>query len=166
MQVATGVSRVWVPSLWRVPKELASERLPSRVLTATRYFCLDMCETLRLTATNSCGSARVRWCVVVADCCVSAKLRVHVQASWGKTDGVDARSGTQPWGTRVTNNLCHEIGQFEKQARARAGYIRVSFRAARRAARRAPPGRFRVTLRPRPHGLPLRAISCSICLGT
>ena len=36
-------------------------------------------------------------------------------ASWGKTDGVDARAGTQPWFTSVTRNLCHEIGMYEKQ---------------------------------------------------
>lgn len=36
-------------------------------------------------------------------------------ASWGFTDGVDATAGTQPWFTRVTNNLCHEIGHYEKQ---------------------------------------------------
>lgn len=36
-------------------------------------------------------------------------------ASWGYTDGVDATAGTQPWYTRFTNNLCHEIGMYEKQ---------------------------------------------------
>lgn len=36
-------------------------------------------------------------------------------ASWGFTDGVDATAGTQPWYTSVTNNLCHEIGHYEKQ---------------------------------------------------
>jgi hypothetical protein len=36
-------------------------------------------------------------------------------ASWGRTDGVDATAGTQPFGTVVSNNLCHEIGHYEKQ---------------------------------------------------
>jgi hypothetical protein len=36
-------------------------------------------------------------------------------ASWGFTNGVDATAGLQPWFTRVTNNLCHEIGHYEKQ---------------------------------------------------
>ena len=36
-------------------------------------------------------------------------------ASWGLTAGVDATAGTQPWYTRVTNNICHEIGHAEKQ---------------------------------------------------
>lgn len=36
-------------------------------------------------------------------------------ASWGKTDGVDATAGSQPFGTRVLRNLCHEIGLYEKQ---------------------------------------------------
>jgi hypothetical protein len=36
-------------------------------------------------------------------------------ASWGYTAGVDATGGQQPWGTRFTNNLCHEIGMYEKQ---------------------------------------------------
>lgn len=36
-------------------------------------------------------------------------------ASWGKTQGVDATAMQQPLGTRVTGNLCHEIGHYEKQ---------------------------------------------------
>ena len=36
-------------------------------------------------------------------------------ASWGMTAGVDATAGTQPWFTRVTDNICHEIGHTEKQ---------------------------------------------------
>ena len=36
-------------------------------------------------------------------------------ASWGMTAGVDATAGTQPWYTRVADNLCHEIGHAEKQ---------------------------------------------------
>ena len=36
-------------------------------------------------------------------------------ASWGFTAGVDATAGMQPWGTRFVNNLCHEIGHYEKQ---------------------------------------------------
>jgi hypothetical protein len=36
-------------------------------------------------------------------------------ASWGFTDGVDATAGMQPWGTVVSDNLCREIGQYEKQ---------------------------------------------------
>jgi len=36
-------------------------------------------------------------------------------ASWGRTDGVDATAGTQPYGTVMTSNLCHEIGHYEKQ---------------------------------------------------
>ena len=35
--------------------------------------------------------------------------------SWGKVNGSDARAGSQPWGTRLTRNLCHEIGAYEKQ---------------------------------------------------
>jgi hypothetical protein len=36
--------------------------------------------------------------------------------SWGRVDGADARALTQPWGTRVTRNLCSHIGLYEKQA--------------------------------------------------
>ena len=36
-------------------------------------------------------------------------------ASWGFTNGVDATAGLQPWFTRFTNNVCHEIGHHEKQ---------------------------------------------------
>lgn len=36
-------------------------------------------------------------------------------ASWGFTNGVDATAGLQPWWTRFTNNVCHEIGHYEKQ---------------------------------------------------
>jgi hypothetical protein len=36
-------------------------------------------------------------------------------ASWGFTNGVDATAGEQPWYTSFTNNLCHEIGHYEKQ---------------------------------------------------
>jgi hypothetical protein len=36
-------------------------------------------------------------------------------ASWGKTQGVDATAMQQPLRTRVTGNLCHEIGHYEKQ---------------------------------------------------
>lgn len=36
--------------------------------------------------------------------------------SWGRVDGADARALTQPWGTLVANNLCSEIGLYEKQA--------------------------------------------------
>ena len=40
-------------------------------------------------------------------------------ASWGYNNGVDGTLGDQPWYTKVTNNLCHEIGHFEKQVRQR-----------------------------------------------
>ena len=36
-------------------------------------------------------------------------------ASWGKTQGVDATAMQVPLGTRMTGNLCHEIGHYEKQ---------------------------------------------------
>ncbi len=36
-------------------------------------------------------------------------------ASWGKTQGVDATAMQLPLGTRMTGNLCHEIGHYEKQ---------------------------------------------------
>lgn len=36
-------------------------------------------------------------------------------ASWGYSDGVDATAGMQPWGTVMSDNLCREIGQYEKQ---------------------------------------------------
>jgi len=36
-------------------------------------------------------------------------------ASWGFTDGVDATAGTQPWYTSVLDNICREIGIYEKQ---------------------------------------------------
>ena len=36
--------------------------------------------------------------------------------SVGNADGADATAGDQPWGTRVTGCLCHEIGHFQKQA--------------------------------------------------
>jgi hypothetical protein len=35
--------------------------------------------------------------------------------SWGRVNGADARNGTQPFGTIMTRNLCHEIGIYEKQ---------------------------------------------------
>ena len=47
-------------------------------------------------------------------------------AAWGNTDGGDTRlppgygldgsAGNQPRGCRITNNLCHELGIWEKQA--------------------------------------------------
>ena len=48
-------------------------------------------------------------------CCRFVWLGESAVASWGKTDGVDATAGTQPFGTSVTRNLCHEIGHYEKQ---------------------------------------------------
>lgn len=36
-------------------------------------------------------------------------------ATWGFTNGVDASKGLQPWFTAFTNNICHEIGMYEKQ---------------------------------------------------
>mmetsp|Transcript_14885 Transcript_14885/g.44162 ORF Transcript_14885/g.44162 Transcript_14885/m.44162 type:complete len:907 (-) Transcript_14885:74-2794(-) len=37
-------------------------------------------------------------------------------AGWGYTDNMDGTSGEQPRGTVVANNLCHELGHFEKQS--------------------------------------------------
>ena len=36
-------------------------------------------------------------------------------ASWGKTNGVDATDMALPLGTRMTSNICREIGHYEKQ---------------------------------------------------
>ena len=36
-------------------------------------------------------------------------------ASWGFANGVDATAGLQPWGTTVEENICREIGHYEKQ---------------------------------------------------
>lgn len=39
-------------------------------------------------------------------------------ASWGRTanNGPDATDGNQPYGTAITDNICHEIGHYEKQS--------------------------------------------------
>jgi hypothetical protein len=62
-------------------------------------------------------------------------------ASWGKTNGVDATSETQPFGTVMSHNLCHEISLYEKQTscyfQAATGNSTVSYNIFYNMARAA-----------------------------
>jgi hypothetical protein len=62
-------------------------------------------------------------------------------ASWGKTNGVDATAETQPFGTIMSRNLCHEISLYEKQTscyfQAASGNSTVSYNIFYNMARAA-----------------------------
>lgn len=45
-------------------------------------------------------------------------LGENAMATWGETDDYDATGGAQPRGTRILNNVVHDIGLYEKQSSA------------------------------------------------